>query len=81
MGFSLSGGCVVFSKNKFCISNGTITNTDYNVFPIDDFVELRIESSGFTSDSVFLNYKHLVDSPQISLHLDSSPICRNQLHY
>ena len=57
MGFSLSGRCIVFSKNKFCISNGTITNTDYNVFPIDDFVELRIESSGLMSDSVSLNYK------------------------
>ena len=51
MGFSLSGGCVVFSRNKFCIS----MNQKYNVFPIDVFKKLSIERDGLTSDSVFLN--------------------------
>ena len=57
MGFSISGGCVVFSKNKFCISNGM--SLEYNVFPIDDFVKLSIERDGTTSDSVFLNGKRV----------------------
>ena len=51
MGFSLSGGCVVFSRNEFCIS----MNQKYNVFSIDDFRKLSIERDGMTSDSVFLN--------------------------
>ena len=57
MGFSISGGCVVFSKNKFCISDGM--SNKYNVFPIDDFVKLSIERDGITSESVFLNGKRV----------------------
>ena len=57
MGFSLSGGCVVFSKNKFCISNGMINK--YRLFPISQFRKLSIERDGLTSDSVFLNGKRV----------------------
>jgi hypothetical protein len=57
MGFSLSGGCVVFSKNKFCISNGMINK--YRLFPISQFRKLIIERDGLTSDSVFLNGKRV----------------------
>lgn len=57
MGFSISGGCVIFSKNKFCISDGM--SNKYNVFPIEDFVKLSIERDGITSDSVFLNGKRV----------------------
>ena len=57
MGFSISGGCVVFSENKFCISNGM--NGKYNVFTIDNFLKLSIERDGMTSDSVFLNGKRV----------------------
>ena len=55
MGFSLSGGCVVFSKNQFCISNGKTFEGNYKVLPIEDFEKLIIKTNDISSDGVFLN--------------------------
>ena len=55
MGFSLSGGCVVFSKNQFCISNGKTFERNYKVLPIEDFEKLIIKRNDTSSDGVFLN--------------------------
>ena len=53
MGFSISGGIVIFSKNEFCITNGVYGGL--NKFKIEKFKDLEIKRDGTTSDSVFLN--------------------------
>lgn len=53
MGFSISGGIVIFSKNEFCITNGMYGGL--NKFKIEKFKDLEIKRDGTTSDSVFLN--------------------------
>ena len=57
MGFEISGGCVIFTKNEFVITDGM--SRKYNVFPIEKFKDIRIERDGFLSDSVMLNGKRI----------------------
>ena len=57
MGFSISGGFVIFSKNEFCITNGKSGNPLLNKFNIEKFRDLKIERDGTSSDSVFLDGK------------------------
>jgi len=57
MGFELSGGCVIFTKNEFIITDGM--SRKYNVFPIEKFKDIKIERDGFLSDSVMLNGKRI----------------------
>lgn len=57
MGFEISGGCVIFTKNEFIITNGI--SKKYNVFPIEIFKEIKIERDGIISDSVMLNGKRI----------------------
>jgi hypothetical protein len=59
MGFSISGGFVIFSKNEFCITNGMFGNPILNKFNIEKFRDLKIESDGTTSESVFLDGKRV----------------------
>lgn len=59
MGFSISGGIVIFSKNEFCITNGQSGNPLLNKFNIEKFRDLKIERDGTTSDSVFLDSKRV----------------------
>jgi len=59
MGFSISGGIVIFSKNEFCITNGMSGNPILNKFNIEKFRDLKIERDGTTSDSVFLDGKRV----------------------
>ena len=57
MGFEISGGCVIFTKNEFVITDGM--SRKYNVFPIEKFKDINIERDGFLSDSVMLNGKRI----------------------
>lgn len=57
MGFEISGGCVIFTKNEFVITDGM--SRKYNVFPIEKFKDIKIERDGFLSDSVMLNGKRI----------------------
>ena len=59
MGFSISGGFVIFSKNEFCITNGKSGNPLLNKFNIEKFRDLKIERDGTSSDSVFLDGKRV----------------------
>ena len=59
MGFSISGGIVIFSKNEFCITNGMSGNPLLNKFNIEKFRDLKIERDGTSSDSVFLDGKRV----------------------
>ena len=59
MGFSISGGIVIFSKNEFCITNGMSGNPLLNKFNIEKFKDLEIERDGGVSDSVFLRGKRV----------------------
>jgi len=57
IGFEISGGAVIFSKKMFCISNNQINNlSDFNLLPIENFLDLKIESGSTTfSDYILLN--------------------------
>ena len=57
MGFEISGGCVIFLKNEFVITDGT--SRKYNIFPIAEFKNLKIVRDGLFSDSVMLNNKRV----------------------
>lgn len=57
MGFEISGGCVIFTKNEFIITDGM--SKKYNVFPIEIFKDIKIERDGIISDSVMLNGKRI----------------------
>ena len=57
MGFEISGGCVIFTKNEFIITDGI--SRKYNVFPIEIFKDIKIERDGMFSDSVTLNGKRI----------------------
>ena len=59
MGFSISGGFVIFSKNEFCITNGMSGNPLLNKFSLEKFKDLKIDRDGTTSDSVFLGGKRV----------------------
>ena len=89
MGFEISGGFVVFSKDQFCITNGGFIESPYSVFPIEIFPELVIERDGITSDSVFLdgervgnfNRQSILTWNQITDHINSFiiPFCKKKL--
>lgn len=57
IGFEISGGAVIFSKKMFCISNtDTYDLTGFNLLPIENFLDLKIESGSTTfSDHILLN--------------------------
>ena len=65
MGIELPGGCVVFSKSKFCISNNCtktkfiskVKKDDYNVFSIEDFIKLKMTEGFLQNNNVILNGK------------------------
>ena len=58
MGFSISGGFVIFSKNEFLITNGR-ANPKFNKFNIEKLKDLKIREDGTWSESVFLNGKRV----------------------
>lgn len=58
MGFSISGGFVIFSKNEFLITNGR-ANPKFNKFNIEKLKDLKIREDGSWSESVFLNDKRV----------------------
>jgi hypothetical protein len=55
MGWEISGGCMIFDKSNFCISNGL--NSIGPLLKIEDFKKVEIKRDGTFSDSVFLDNK------------------------
>ena len=55
MGWEISGGCMIFDKSNFCISNGTAGIGP--LLKIEDFKKVEIKRDGTFSDSVFLDNK------------------------
>ena len=55
MGWETSGGCMVFDKTNFCISNGLVGVGP--LLKIEDFRKVEIKRDGTFSDSVFLDNK------------------------
>ena len=58
LGFTISGGAVIFSKKMFCISNTTdsFDNIGFSLLPIEEFIKLEIESGSTTfSDYILLD--------------------------
>lgn len=72
MGFSISGGIVIFSKNEFCITNGMSGNPLLNKFNIEKFKDLEIKRDGGVSDSVFLRGKRVGNFNRQSLDIWNS---------
>ena len=55
MGWEISGGCMIFDKSNFCISNGL--DGIGPLLKIEDFKKVEIKRDGTFSDSVFLDNK------------------------
>ena len=53
MGFSISGGCFIFSNDKFCVSSGIKKRT--KVFDIRDFDKVKVVRGGLFSDNIELD--------------------------
>lgn len=55
MGWEISGGCMIFDKSNFCISDRL--NSIGPLLKIEDFKKVEIKRDGTFSDSVFLDNK------------------------